>query len=55
MEQTKNLVESFEYRETLSAKGVTFDGNNIDLDEAEIDEEELLEEMKVINDAKRDV
>jgi hypothetical protein len=42
-------------RETLSAKGVTFDGNNIDLDEAEINEEELLEEMKVINDAKRDV
>jgi hypothetical protein len=40
-------------KETLKAKGVTFDGNNIDLEDNQITEEELVEEMKVINEAKR--
>ena len=42
-------------KETLKAKGVTFDGNNIDLEDTQITEQELIEEMKVINEAKRDV
>jgi hypothetical protein len=37
----------------LKAKGVTFDGNNIDLEDTQITEQELVEEMKVINEAKR--
>ncbi|AHL67620.1 hypothetical protein DH26_gp132 [Chloriridovirus anopheles1] len=41
-------------KESLKAKGVVFDGNNIDLKDA-IEEEELLEEMKVINEQKYDV
>ena len=41
-------------RETLKAKNVTFKGNNIDLED-KITEEELVEEMKVINDQKYDV
>jgi hypothetical protein len=40
-------------KETLKAKGVTFDGNNIDLEDTQITEQELVEEMKVINEAKR--
>jgi hypothetical protein len=42
-------------KENLSSKGVTFNRNNIELEGADITEEELMEEMKVINDAKRDV
>ena len=42
-------------KETLKAKGVMFNGNNIDLDGSEVTEEELVEEMKVINDQKYDV
>jgi len=41
-------------KEQLKAKNVVFKGNNIDLGKA-ITEEELIEEMKVINDSKRDV
>ena len=42
-------------KETLKAKGVTFDGNNIDLEDTQITEQELIEEMKVINEAKREI
>jgi len=42
-------------KENLKAKNVTFKNNDIDLEESRIDEEQLVEEMKVINDAKRDV
>jgi hypothetical protein len=41
-------------KDNLKSKGVTFEGNNIDLNEA-ITEDELIEEMKVINDQKYDV
>lgn len=36
-------------------KNVVFKGNNIDLEGSIIDEQKLVEEMKVINDAKRNV
>ena len=36
----------------LKVKGVTFDGNSIDLSGSEVSHEELIEEMKVINDQK---
>ena len=39
-------------KDELKAKGVTFDGNNIDLVGSEVTQEELIEEMKVINDQK---
>jgi hypothetical protein len=39
----------------LKAKGVTFDGNNIDLEGSEVTEEELMDEMNVINDQKYEV
>ncbi|CCV02190.1 hypothetical protein IIV25_172R [Invertebrate iridovirus 25] len=42
-------------KENLKATGVTFKGNNIDLEGTDISEDELIEEMKVINDAKRNV
>jgi hypothetical protein len=42
-------------KENLKEKRVIFNGNNIDLEEAEINEEKLIEEMKVINDSKREV
>ncbi|ADO00448.1 hypothetical protein WIV_gp104 [Wiseana iridescent virus] len=42
-------------KENLRTKGVIFDRNNIDLEEAEIDEEKLIEEMKVINDQKLNI
>jgi hypothetical protein len=42
-------------KEPLKAKNVQFSGNNIDLEESEITEEELMVEMKVINDSKRKV
>jgi MSV199 domain/Protein of unknown function (DUF3627) len=42
-------------KDGLKAKGVTFDGNNIDLEGSEVTEEELVEEMKVINDQKYEV
>ena len=41
-------------KDNLKAKGVTFEGNNIDLNEA-VTEDELIDEMKVINDQKYDV
>jgi hypothetical protein len=41
-------------KDKLKSKGVTFDGNNIDLN-AVISEEDLIEEMNGINDAKRDI
>jgi hypothetical protein len=42
-------------KENLKAKGVVFRGNNIDLDESEVDEAELVEEMTVINERKYNV
>jgi len=41
-------------KDKLKAQGVNFDGNNIDLNDS-ITEQELVEEMMVINDSKRDV
>ena len=40
-------------KEKLKDMGVTFDGNNLSLNNA-ITEEELIEEMKLINDLKYD-
>ncbi|CCV02252.1 hypothetical protein IIV30_057R [Invertebrate iridescent virus 30] len=42
-------------KDELKAKGVQFNGNNIDLEESEVTEKELMEEMKVINDQKYNV
>ncbi|CCV02357.1 hypothetical protein IIV30_162R [Invertebrate iridescent virus 30] len=42
-------------KENLKTKGVTFKGNNIDLEESNITEEKLVEEMKSINESKRKV
>jgi hypothetical protein len=39
----------------LKAKNVVFKGNNVCLEDSNITEEDLMEEMKVINDQKRDV
>jgi len=41
-------------KDNLKARGVTFEGNNIDLNEA-ITEEEFVDEMMTINDQKYDV
>jgi len=40
-------------KDNLKAKGVVFDGNNIDIEGSQVSQEELMEEMKVINDSKR--
>jgi hypothetical protein len=42
-------------KENLKAKGVVFKGNNIDLDESEVNEEELIREMTSINERKYNV
>jgi hypothetical protein len=42
-------------KEILKAKNVQFSGNNIDLEESEVTQQELVDEMKVINDQKYDV
>jgi hypothetical protein len=42
-------------KEELKEKQVTFKGNNLDLENSSIDEEKLIEAMKVINDAKRNI
>ena len=42
-------------KETLKAKNVTFKGNNIDLEDTDITTEELMDEMKVINEARKDI
>jgi hypothetical protein len=42
-------------KETLKAKNVTFKGNNIDLEDTDITTEELMDEMKVINEARKEV
>jgi hypothetical protein len=42
-------------KENLKAKGVVFKGNNIDLDESEVNEEELIDEMTSINEKKYNV
>jgi hypothetical protein len=42
-------------KENLKAKNVVFKGNNVCLEDSNITEEDLIEEMKVINDQKRDV
>ena len=39
-------------KDTLKAKNVQFTHNDIDLEESEVTQEELVEEMKVINDQK---
>ena len=39
-------------KDELKAKGVTFDGNSIDLVGSDVTQEELVNEMKVINDQK---
>ncbi|ADO00348.1 hypothetical protein WIV_gp006 [Wiseana iridescent virus] len=42
-------------KENLKIKNVTFINNNIDLEDASMTEEELIEEMKVINESKREI
>lgn len=42
-------------KKELKAKNVIFSGNNIDLEESKVTEEELVEEMKVINDQKYNI
>jgi hypothetical protein len=42
-------------KEKLKAKNVNFSGNSIDLDDSDLTEDELIEEMKVINESKREV
>ena len=42
-------------KDELRAKNVQFSGNNIDLEESEVTQQELIDEMKVINDQKYDV
>ena len=42
-------------KENLKATGVTFKGNNIDIEGSEVTEEKLVEEMKVTSDSKRDI
>ena len=42
-------------KDELRAKNVQFSGNNIDLQESEITQQELMDEMKVINDQKYDI
>ena len=42
-------------KETLKSKNVVFKGNNIELEDSQITEEQLIDEMKVINDQKYDV
>ena len=42
-------------KENLKTKNVIFKGNNIDLEESEITEEELVEEMTTINDSRKNV
>jgi hypothetical protein len=42
-------------KDELRAKNVQFSGNNIDLQESEITQQELIDEMKVINDQKYDI
>ena len=39
-------------KDELKAKNVQFSGNNIDLEESEVTQEQLIDEMKVINDQK---
>ena len=42
-------------KDELKVKGVLFEGNNINLEDSSITEEDLIEEMEVINDQKRDI
>jgi hypothetical protein len=39
----------------LKLKNVVFKGNNVSLEDSTTTEEDLMDEMKVINDQKRDV
>jgi hypothetical protein len=39
----------------LKAKRVVFKGNNIDLESSVVTEQQLMDEMIMINDAKREV
>jgi len=39
-------------KDTLKAKGVTFSGNNIDIEGSNVTEDQLVDEMRVINDQK---
>ena len=42
-------------KESLKAKRVVFKGNNIDLESSDVTEQQLMDEMIMINDAKREV
>ena len=42
-------------KESLKAKRVVFKGNNIDLESSVVTEQQLMDEMIMINDAKREV
>jgi hypothetical protein len=42
-------------KENLKAKKVIFKGNNIDLENSEVTEEELIQEMTLINESRKDV
>ena len=42
-------------KESLKAKRVVFKGNNIDLEPSDVTEQQLMDEMIMINDAKREV
>jgi len=42
-------------KESLKAKCVVFKGNNIDLEPSDVTEQKLMDEMIMINDAKRDI
>ena len=42
-------------KDELKAKNVQFSGNNIDLEESEVTQEQLMDEMKVINDQKYEI
>ena len=42
-------------KESLKAKCVVFKGNNIDLEPSDVTEQQLIDEMIMINDAKRDI
>jgi hypothetical protein len=42
-------------KENLKAKEVIFKGNNIDLENSDVTEEELIQEMTLINESRKDI
>ena len=42
-------------KENLKAKKVIFKGNNIDLEDSEVTEKELIQEMALLNESRKDV